>query len=164
VIQERHDNLVPARKAAVSLHGDEVGQPGDVLDLLFLQFEVGVEAAVVELLLESHREFPDRFLQHNLVQSFSTGLNLVLSSVLLHVREHLVIVGALNGSLDLLQVVSLVKHLVPLRVKVADLADVLFTLAVGHSSITLAHLSVVLDDLNGLQVRLELEQVAHDAR
>ena len=99
-----------------------------------------------------------------LTQSFSTGLNLVLSSILLHVREHLVIVGALNGSLDLLQVVSLVKHLVPLRVKVADLADVLFTLAVGHSSITLAHLSVVLDDLNGLQVRLELEQVAHDAR
>ena len=73
------------------------------------------------------------------------------------------IISALNGRLDLLEVIGIVEHIVALRVEVADLADVLLTLAVGHGSVTLAHLGVVLHDLDGLQVRLELEQVAHDA-
>ena len=67
VIEEWHDDLVPAWKAAIGLHGDQVGQPGDVLDLLLLELEISVEGSVVELLLEGHREFLDRFLEHNLI-------------------------------------------------------------------------------------------------
>ena len=59
VIEEWHDDLVPAWETAVGLHGDQVGQPGDVLDLLLLEFKVGVEAAVVELFLEGHGESLD---------------------------------------------------------------------------------------------------------
>jgi len=59
VIQEWDNDLVPAWKAAIGLHGDQVSQPGDVLDLLFLELEVGVEGTVVELLLEGHRELLD---------------------------------------------------------------------------------------------------------
>ena len=54
VVHERHNYLVPTREIAVSLHRDKVSQPSDVLDLLLLDLEVGVEATVVELLLEGH--------------------------------------------------------------------------------------------------------------
>ena len=54
VVHERHNNLVPTREIAVSLHRDQVSQPSDVLDLLLLDLEVGVEATVVELLFERH--------------------------------------------------------------------------------------------------------------
>ena len=54
VIKEGHDNLVPSREAAIGLHGDQVSQPGDVLDLLLLELEIRVEATVMELLLECH--------------------------------------------------------------------------------------------------------------
>jgi hypothetical protein len=57
VIQEWDYDLVPAWKATISLHSDQVSQPGDVLDLLLLELEIGVEAAIVELLLVSHGEF-----------------------------------------------------------------------------------------------------------
>ena len=59
VIEEWHDDLVPAWETAIGLHGDQVGQPGDVLDLLLLELEVSVEGTVVELLLEGHRELLD---------------------------------------------------------------------------------------------------------
>ena len=61
VIEEWYNDLVPAGEASISLHCDEVGQPGNILDLLLLDFEIGVEAAIVELLLEGHRESLDRF-------------------------------------------------------------------------------------------------------
>ena len=99
-----------------------------------------------------------------LTESLSAGLDFVLGSVLFDILEHFVVVGALDGSLNLLQVVGVVQHLVPLGVEVADLADVLLALAVGHGAVTLTHLGVVLHDLDRLQVRLELEQVGHDAR
>ena len=59
VVEEGHDDLVPAGEAAVGTHGDQVSQPGDVLDLLLLELEVSVEAAVVELLFKGHREATD---------------------------------------------------------------------------------------------------------
>ena len=67
VIEEGHDNLVPAWQSAVSLHSNEIGQPGDVLDLLLLQLQVRVEASIVELLLECHGELPDGLLEHDLI-------------------------------------------------------------------------------------------------
>ena len=54
VVHEWHNYLVPTREITVSLHRDKVSQPSDVLDLLLLDLEVGVEATVVELLLEGH--------------------------------------------------------------------------------------------------------------
>ena len=72
------------------------------------------------------------------------------------------VVGALNGGLDLLEVVGLVKHLISLWVEVANLADVLLALTVCHSTIRLAHLGVILHNLDSLQIRLELEEIAHD--
>ena len=54
VVHERHNYLVPTGEIAVSLHRDQVSEPSDVLDLLLLDLEVGVEATVVELLLEGH--------------------------------------------------------------------------------------------------------------
>lgn len=54
VIKEWHNDLVPAGEATICLHGDQVSQPSDVLDLLLLQLEVRVEAAVMELLLKGH--------------------------------------------------------------------------------------------------------------
>ena len=67
VVQEWHNDLVPAWEATVSLHGDQIGQPSDVLDLLLLELQVAIEAPVVELLLEGHRELPDRLFQHYLI-------------------------------------------------------------------------------------------------
>ena len=67
VVHEWHNYLVPTREIAVSLHRDKVSQPSDVLDLLLLDLEVGVEATVVELLFESHRELPDRLFEHHLI-------------------------------------------------------------------------------------------------
>ena len=54
VVHERHNNLVPTREIAVGLHRNQVSEPSDVLDLLLLDLEVGVEATVVELLFERH--------------------------------------------------------------------------------------------------------------
>ena len=99
-----------------------------------------------------------------LTKGLSTGLDLVLSAVLLDIGEHLMVGGALDSSLDLLQVVCLVQHVVPLWIKVADLADVLSALRIGHGAVTLAHLSIILHDLDRLQIRLEVEKVGHDAR
>ena len=67
VIEEWYDDLVPAGEATISLHSDEVGQPGNILDLLLLDLEISVEAAIVELLFEGHRESLDRFFKHHLV-------------------------------------------------------------------------------------------------
>ena len=67
VVQEWHNDLVPAWEATVSLHGDQISQPSDVLDLLLLEFQVAIEAPVVELLLEGHRELSDRLLKHYLI-------------------------------------------------------------------------------------------------
>ena len=67
VIQEWYNYLVPAGEATISLHRDEVGQPGNILDLLLLDLEIGVEAAIVELLFEGHRESLDRFFKHDLI-------------------------------------------------------------------------------------------------
>ena len=54
VIEEWYNDLVPAGEATISLHCDEVGQPGNILDLLLLQLDVGIEAANVELLFKGH--------------------------------------------------------------------------------------------------------------
>jgi len=59
VIEEGYDNLIPAGKTTVCLHGNKISQPGDILDLLLLKLEIGVEAAVVELFLEGHGESLD---------------------------------------------------------------------------------------------------------
>jgi hypothetical protein len=67
VIQEWHDDLVPAWEASVGSHSDKVGEPGDVLDLLLLQLHVGIESSIVELLLEGHRESADLLFKHNFV-------------------------------------------------------------------------------------------------
>ena len=67
VVHEGHNHLVPTREIAVGLHRNQVSEPSDVLDLLLLDLEVGVEATVVELLFESHRELPDRLFEHDLV-------------------------------------------------------------------------------------------------
>ena len=56
MVLEWGHKLVPAWQILAHAHGHKLGQPGNVLDLLFLESEVGVEATVVELLLEGHRE------------------------------------------------------------------------------------------------------------
>ena len=61
-----------------------------------------------------------------------------------------------------LEVVGLVQHLVAFRIQIADLADVLFALRLGHSTVGPRDLSIVLDDLHRLEITLELEKVAHD--
>ena len=67
VVHEGHNNLVPAGQVAGRVHDDELGEPGHVLDLLLLQLEVSVEAAVVELLLEGHRELTRQLLVGHLI-------------------------------------------------------------------------------------------------
>ena len=63
-----------------------------------------------------------------LTKGLAARLDLVLSAGLLDIGEHLVVLGALDGGLQLLEVVCLVQHLVSFGVEIADLADVLFAL------------------------------------
>ena len=70
--------------------------------------------------------------------------------------------SALDGCLETLEIVGLVQHLVSLRIQVSNLADVLFALRLGHSTVGPGDLGVVLNDLHRLEVTLELEQVRHD--
>ena len=60
------------------------------------------------------------------------------------------------------EVGCLVEHLISFWVKIANLADILLALRVGHGSICDRHLTVVFNDLDGLQIALELEKIGHD--
>jgi len=64
--------------------------------------------------------------------------------------------GARNGGLKSLEVICLVKHLVALWVEISNLADVFFALRLGHGTVCLRNLRIVLNDLHGLEIALEL--------
>ena len=98
-----------------------------------------------------------------LTKGLATGFDFVLSSSDLDIGKHLCVFGAFDGGLQRLEVVCVVEHLVALRVEVANLADVLFALRIGHGAIGVSHAAIVLNDLHRHAVALELEQVAHDA-
>ena len=70
-----------------------------------------------------------------LTKGLAARLDFVLSSGLLNIGKHLMVLSALDGGLQLLEVVSLIQHFVSFGVEVAYLADILFTLRVGHSAI-----------------------------
>lgn len=54
MILEGNNELAPSGLLLGNTNGDELGEPDDVSDLLFLEFEVGVKDAEVELVFESH--------------------------------------------------------------------------------------------------------------
>ena len=67
VVHKGNDDLVPAGEVARGVHDDQLCEPGNIFDLLLLKLKVGVEAAVVELLLEGHREFLRQLLVSHLI-------------------------------------------------------------------------------------------------
>ena len=67
MVLEGDNELVPAWQVASDLHGHKFGQPGDVLNLLLLEFQECVEACEVETIFESLRETRCRFLEHDLI-------------------------------------------------------------------------------------------------
>mgnify|MGYP001417598330 CR=1 FL=1 len=77
MVHEWNDVFVPAWQIAVDLHGHELCQPGDVLDLLLSQFDEGIEATEVETIFESLREASGLLLEHDLIDGLSLALSLM---------------------------------------------------------------------------------------
>ena len=98
-----------------------------------------------------------------LTETLATGLNFIFGTGSTDVCEHSLVMSADDCGLKTLEVVSLVQHLVSLGIQVSDLADVLFALRLGHGTVSLGDLGVVLNDLHRLEITLELEQVLHNS-
>lgn len=162
VIHEWNNVLVPSWDVALSFLSDQVSQQSDVLDLLLLKLEVGVVDSEMELLFEGHGESPDRLFKHNLVNGLACGLRLVLLVGIGDLEEHVVVLGALQGLDEGLEVLGLIDILKSFWVKISNLTDVLLPLRVTSSVNQARVQSRVLNNLDGLQVRLELEEVGHD--
>ena len=67
MVLEWDDVLVPAWQVAIDLHGHKLGQPGNVLNFLLLQFEESVETAEVEAVFKGLRESSGCLFEHDLV-------------------------------------------------------------------------------------------------
>ena len=54
MVSEGKNEFVPAGELSGHANRDKLSQPNDVLDFQFLELQVGVEDAEVELILECH--------------------------------------------------------------------------------------------------------------
>lgn len=161
VVQEGCHVFVPAGQILGYLHLDELGEPSHVFDLLLLQLEVGVEAAVVELAFEALREFAAGSLQHYLIDGGAGGFGFIALVAVGNHLEHIVIARAVKSNNEGIEVVDSVETCRVVGVKVADLAHVLLTFVLTLGGVhTVAER--VANNLDALQVRLKLKEISHD--
>jgi len=160
VVHEGAHVLAPSRKVARNLHLNQLSQPSHVLDFLLLEFQVRVEASNVESPLKALRELSASSREHHFIDGGAGGLGLIALVAVGNLLEHLFVARALKSSNKTVKILDVVETGREVRVKISDLAHVLFALVFATSCIATVAQRVG-DDLNGLQVGLKVKKVAH---
>jgi len=138
VVHEGNGVLVPASETFVELNADEIREPADVLDLLFLQFEVSVECTKVEGVFHGHRVSASSFLLLDFIELLFVALGLV-SLVLnnqVHISEECFVGGAFNRILEFFLVRDVLQLFVAFGVEVAKVADELGAVGFTATGVT----------------------------
>lgn len=165
MVLERRNVFVPSWQVPVDVHLNEFSQPCDVLDFLLLKLQVSEEASHVETTFEGQRVALGCCREHSVINSNFTAFSFVTVVVHSNLTENFLVGGRFDGHNEGTEVSHVSEFLISFGVEVADLADVLFAFHLVFSSVRFTHATDhqgVGNNLKGLTVSFELDQVGHD--
>jgi hypothetical protein len=114
----------------------------------------------VESAFEALRELSASSLEHNFIDGGAGGLSLIALVTVGNLFEHLFVARALKSNNKTVKILDVVETGREVRVKISDLAHVLFALIFPTSRISTVAKRVGYN-LNGLQIGLKVKEVAH---